>query len=125
MKIKLSKSQWESIGKKAGWMKVAENNAEDDFGDISEHFFGDLLRNFYTHSKFYVGKTNPDDLTDEELMYVWKILIPGRDRWLSITYYHTPELESKLKSLSSDGVRKLLKRAMDVKTHYQKKYRVE
>ena len=28
MKIKLSKSQWEGIGKKAGWMKLAETHNE-------------------------------------------------------------------------------------------------
>lgn len=30
MKIKLSKSQWESIGKKSGWMKVAEEISPKD-----------------------------------------------------------------------------------------------
>ena len=29
MKIKLSKSQWEGIGKKAGWMKVSQNTTKE------------------------------------------------------------------------------------------------
>ena len=27
MKIKLSKSQWEMVGRRSGWMKVAQNQA--------------------------------------------------------------------------------------------------
>lgn len=39
MKIKLSKSQWEEMGKKAGWMKKAQEAPdmphEGDFGDVA------------------------------------------------------------------------------------------
>jgi hypothetical protein len=33
MKIKISKSQWEKIGKKAGWMKTAQIINDDGFAD--------------------------------------------------------------------------------------------
>jgi hypothetical protein len=36
MKIKLSKSQWEGIGKTAGWIKNAEENSEDDLTESIE-----------------------------------------------------------------------------------------
>ena len=38
MKIKLSKSQWQEIGKKAGWMKVAQIIPDDGIADGGEPY---------------------------------------------------------------------------------------
>jgi deoxyribodipyrimidine photolyase len=42
MKIKLSKSQWEEAGKKAGWMKImnkqAQSTSHDQSGDMINHY---------------------------------------------------------------------------------------
>jgi hypothetical protein len=51
MKIKMSKSQWERIGKKAGWMKVAQHAKENSINEII-----DSIRNkkneYFSYSHF-------------------------------------------------------------------------
>lgn len=42
MKIKISKSQWEGMGKKAGWMKEA---GEMSYEEELARFHGDLIDN--------------------------------------------------------------------------------
>jgi len=42
MKITLSKSQWEFIGKKAGWMKRAQGDAYDPSYDNLSNFFSEM-----------------------------------------------------------------------------------
>ena len=36
MKIKLSKSQWEGIGKKAGWMQDGKEESQKWWGSLSK-----------------------------------------------------------------------------------------
>jgi len=53
MKIKLSKSQWEGIGKQAGWMKKAQNDGDNAEGgslvsgqiDIDPGLINDVKKN--------------------------------------------------------------------------------
>ena len=53
MKIKLSKSQWEGIGKKAGWMKVAQmsqsemNQEETDYENFMDINLKDTALFYY------------------------------------------------------------------------------
>ena len=43
MKIKLSKTQWEGIGKKAGWMKKAEDNNSENYNRIVKELRRDCI----------------------------------------------------------------------------------
>jgi hypothetical protein len=54
MKIKLSKTQWENMGKKAGWIKIAssldglsKNNAKKIINDIISKYSKGLYRDDY------------------------------------------------------------------------------
>ncbi len=70
MKIKLSKNQWENIGKKSGWIKVADIG--DDFSTIYN-----LLRPVFelveesgidSLTRFYHDGDNPQSFEDDESM---------------------------------------------------------
>jgi hypothetical protein len=48
MKIKLSKSQWEGIGKKAGWMPDEKEESQKWWGSLSINEMKALTRKYYT-----------------------------------------------------------------------------
>jgi hypothetical protein len=48
MKIKISKSQWEGIGKKAGWMGAEKEESQKWWGSLSINEMKELTRKYYS-----------------------------------------------------------------------------
>ena len=71
MKIKLSKSQWEQIGKKTGWMKKAQYNQSEDEVEFMDSLDSDNSAKMKPAIRMITKKTGPSQYD--------KILVPERE----------------------------------------------
>ena len=55
MKIKLSKSQWEFVGKKAGWMKSAQIIPDDGWADGGAPYTDDEMDVINNQFEYYIN----------------------------------------------------------------------
>ena len=83
MKIKLSKSQWEQAGKKAGWMKQAAADQNQIFASLDQ---------FTSYGKTpIVGKNQSGGVTEDKAFNTLRTQFPDTDPnllWNSIRAYH-------------------------------------
>jgi hypothetical protein len=62
MKVKMSKSQWEKIGKKAGWVKIANKKYKVVDNDFNRANYKDLIGKIYDNPPAYV---NVEEIEEE------------------------------------------------------------
>ena len=69
MKIKLSKGQWEKVGRTAGWMKEAQTIPSDGFADGGEAYTEEEM-DFMAMEKIKANNNRPEKIKQIADLYV-------------------------------------------------------